>query len=618
MRVERMVAARTWLAAMMIPGLAVSAFGQPAPGSAQDSSRFTITAEMRQAPPATPPAGQTPPAAPQPTVSPTAPLSTGQTPPTGDEQAVIQEERTNGPERKVTLEEAVQLALENNLDVKIQRIQPAISDVAIKQARAAWLPILNGNVTRSSNERPPTGSLSGTDTTQKSDVFRGNMGIDQVLPVAGTQYSVGWDATRNAINSRFNAYNPQITSNLSFDLTQPLLRNFKTDANRTQYLVSRKNREISDVQLQQQIVSTSADVKQAYWDLVYARRNLAVLQQTLDLARQTLKDNRTRVEVGTMAPIDIVEAQAEVARNEQLVIGAAADIDQSEDALRALIFNPQSAEFWNMNLDTADDPDIPASTVGVDIEAAVTNALSKRTDLLQLRKSLEATAINMRFYRNQTLPTLNLIANYGSYGLGGLIQDVEPPPVGGETPTPSGLTTKSFNKVQSQLLGFDFPTWTLGFNVGYSIGNNVQRTQLARAQLLYDSDKLTLQNRELAAATQVRNAGRALNTNRRQVEAARVSRELFERRLEAAQKKFAVGLATSFEVLQAQRDLANARNQELQAVINYVKSRVQFETVQEIGTTNSNATGPATGNGTGNGNGGTGTGGTGTGTNQNR
>jgi outer membrane protein TolC len=610
MRVERKVAARTWRAAMLIPVLAVSVSGQAAPSSAQDAPRGTITAALTQ----TPPAGQTPPPqTPPPTVSPTAPLATGEKPPTGDETAVIQEERTNGPTRSVTLDEAVALALENNLSVKIQKIQPAVSDILIQAARSAWLPALTGDMNFTQTDSPITnatqGASSGTQTTKN---FNGSVGVQHALPFAGTQYTASWDASRSKFNtSSFSAYNPTLRSNLALNITQPLLRNFKIDVSRATYYVSKNNRVIADVQLHQQIVVTTAQVRQAYWDLVYARQNLRVLQQSLDLARQTLKDNRTRVEVGTMAPIDIVEAQAEVARNEQLVIGAAAQIDQNEDALRALIFNQGTPEFWNMNLDTSDQPDIPASTAPVDIEGAVHNAMQKRTDLLQLRKNLESSEINLRYYKNQVMPAVNGIVNYGATAAGGLGQTTRDP----ITNEPITLPSLGFSKVQSTLFGLDFPVWTLGVQVTYPLGTSNQKAQYARYRLVYDSDKLSLQNQELTASTQVRNAGRTLNTNRRQVEAARVSRELFERRLEAAQKKFAVGLATNFEVLQAQRDLADARNQELNAVVSYVKSRVTFEQVQEVGTGTGTGSTGSTGSSTGTGSTGTGsTGTTGTGT----
>ena len=176
---------------------------------------------------------------------------------------------------------------------------------------------------------------------------------------------------------------------------QPLWRGFKIDVNRAQFKISKKNQEITDVQLRQQIVATARAVRLAYWTLVGTRYNLGVAQASLDISRQTLRDNRTRVEVGTMAPIDVVGAEAEVARNEEAAIVAASQIDAAEDQLRALIFDPKLPEFWTMDLDLADAPQLPQSRADVDVEGAVKTAMEKRTDLIQLRKQLEIAQINL-------------------------------------------------------------------------------------------------------------------------------------------------------------------------------------------------------------------------------
>ncbi len=201
---------------------------------------------------------------------------------------------------------------------------------------------------------------------------------------------------------------------------QPLLRGFKIDVNRAQFRISKKNQEITDVQLRQQIVATTRAVRLAYWTLVGARYNLGVAQASLDISRQTLRDNRTRVEVGTMAPIDVVGAEAEVARNEESAIIAAAQIDEAEDALRALIFDPGAADFWTMDLDLADAPQLPTSSVDVDVEGAVKVALGKRTDLIQVRKQLEISQINLDLAKDNTKPQVNAVVSYGLNGVGGV------------------------------------------------------------------------------------------------------------------------------------------------------------------------------------------------------
>ncbi len=595
MREERLTDARAWLAVLILSVLSVSASGQAAPTGAQTPPPPATAPATSQAAPQTPP-GQTPapptsPAQTQP-LPPATSVPAAQAPAPASDAPPIQEQRTPGPTRNLTLEDAVQAALEQNLGLQVQRINPQISDIAIDSVRAAWLPNLTGNANLSNSTSQATQAVDvGTEAVDISvDRFSSTFGISQRLPWLGTEYTIGMDNSRLESNSRNNLFNPQLDSSLSFRVTQPLLADFQIDSARASLLVSRKNREIADVALRQQIVQTMRTVRNAYWDLVFARANLGVAQQSLDLARQTLRDNRTRVEVGTMAPIDIVQAEAEVATNEENTIVAAAGIDEAEDNLRALIYDPSTPDFWNANIDTADAPPVQTAPSDVDVETAVKNAIANRTDLVQARKALEADDINLRLYRNQILPTLDFVADYGLAGFGGdLLRRL-----------PDGSTeveqARSFGDALNSLFGRDNPSWAIGVQFAYPLGKSSQEAQLARAKLEYKQTELGLRNSELSVATEVRSVGRNVNTNRRRVQATSAARILSERRLEAEQKKFAVGLSTNFQVFQAQRDLAAARNDELRARIDYVKSLVDFDAVQQAGTGGSSGNLPSGGN----------------------
>jgi outer membrane protein len=586
MRVFRRFGARVRLAALIVPVLMVSANGQaapmaaqrqqppappqPAPSSAQPSTPATPAGQSPASVPATqPPAVPAPPVPGQPSTVSQAPVS----PPS--EAPPVTEQRTSGPVVKLSLDDTVTRALEFNLDVQVQRINPRLQDLAVQGAQAVWTPNLTNDTSLEDTTSIAQDTLlTGEQTSNSTRRFNTTSGIAQSLPWYGTQYSAGWQNGRLSTDLTNQQFNPSLTSNLSFDVSQPLLRNFRTDSNRTNLLVTRKQREITDVALQQTIVQTTRQVRNAYWDLVYARANLNVQQQSLDLSRQTLRDNRTRVEVGTMAPIDIVRAEAEVARNEEAAILAAAQIDLMEDNLRRLIFDPSSPDYWTTNIDLTDAAPAPTDARDVDIEAAVAKAMQQRTDLVQQRKSLEATDLNLRFYKNQLLPAFDLVANYGLSYRGGIrLSD-----------NPNVDNDITWTETVRSMLARDAPTWTVGFRVAYPLGRSTQEVNLARARLQQTQSQLNLKDSELQAAAEVRNAGRNVNTNRRRVEASRATRILSERQLEAEQKKFAVGLSTSFEVVQAQRDLANARNSELQAIIDYVQALVDFDAVQLAGT----------------------------------
>ena len=558
------VVLRVVLAAFVVAAAPASVFGQPAPASAQN-------------PPATPPA-QPVPATPVPTTGQAPVVPASQAPP-------IVEVKGPGPTKRLTIDEAVASALEQNLDVQVAKIEPQIAKLDVDFAKGAWLPQFTGSALYTSSSSPPNSFLSGADDTLTRKNFLGTALIEQVLKT-GTQYSVGWDASRTTTNNTFSTFNPELNSSLSFDVVQPLLRGFRIDGARASYMVSKKNQEITDVQLREQIIATTRAVRIAYWNLVGARYALGVAQASLDIARQQLRDNRTRVEVGTMAPIDVVLAEAEVARNEESTIVAAALIDETEDQLRTILFDPKDPNFWTMNLELADAPQLPNSKADVDVEAAVASALANRTDLVAARKQLEVSEINLELSKDQTKPFVNARASYGLNALGGLQVERGPSTDPNNPFVPGPIISeieRPFGSVLGDLFGLDFPTWTAGVTVVIPLGNTTTKVNHARNKLAYEQQLLRLRNSELAVSSQVRTAARNVNTNRKRVDSTTAARVLSERQLDAASKKFAVGLAQSIDVLTAQRDLASSRFSELSAIIDYVKSVVEFQAAQEGG-----------------------------------
>jgi outer membrane protein TolC len=354
-----------------------------------------------------------------------------------------------------------------------------------------------------------------------------------------------------------------------------LLRNFRIDTFRNQLLQAQNQRSVADIQLRQRITQTSRNVRAAYFDLVGSIAGLDVAQQSLDLARQSLKNNQTRVEVGTMAQIDLVAAEAEVASNEENVIVAQAAIQTAEDRLRALIMNPSQPDFWNALFNPTDQPQLAPNNV--DVDAAIKNALANRTDILQAKKGLDSTDIGIKFAGDQKLPAVDLQARYGVTGVGGtqFLYDQETFP-----PTVLSSTQRSFGDVLRDVFGNNFRSWSFQVNFSYPLGTSTADAALAQSRLQRQQQVTSLRDLELQVATQVREAGRSVNTNLKRVEATKKARELAERRLEAEEKRFTVGLSSTFELVQAQRDLARARQLELNATIDYNRSLVDFESVQ--------------------------------------
>jgi outer membrane protein len=483
--------------------------------------------------------------------------------------------------RRLSIDEAVALALEQNLGIRIQRFDPQISDVGISQARSFWAPSLSTNFSKNSQTQQPTSSLAGGATSILNANVSTAVGLDQTLPWGGA-YTATWNSSRFTTTNLFQGFSPQLGSNLNLQYTQPLMRNFEIDQIRQQVANSKKARELSDIQLGGVITGTLRAVKNAYWDLSYAIANLKTQQQSLALSQQSLKDNQKRVEIGTMAPIDIVQAQAEVASNESGVIVADAAIKAAQDNLRALILDPGTADFWTVSFEPTDAASFAAQAI--DVEAAVRTALDKRSDLRSAKNSLEQSDINIKYYRNQVRPDVNANVTYITTAAGGtqLSQVDLAAAAAGAAINRSVIAERNFGSVLGDVFQNTYPNWTVGISVGYPLGASTAHANLARVRLQYEQAQTQLKNLQMQVATQVRGAARNVTTNQQRVQSARASRELQEKKLEAEEKKLAAGMSSTFFVFQAQRDLALARTAEIQAISDYNKSLVDFEAVQQV------------------------------------
>ena len=481
--------------------------------------------------------------------------------------------------RRLTADDAVRLAAENNLGIQIARFDPQLEDLNRLQTLTAFTPTLTTSLQQNSNTSPPNSFLSGAQGALNSDQFSMSTQVQQLLPWHGASYSAGFDSARSTSNNFFSNFNPQLRSSLSFNFTQPLMRGFKIDSTTQQLEISRKNREIADVGLRQTLTTTSRTVRNAYWDLAYQIAFLQVTQQSLDLAEESRRNTQSRVDIGTTPPIDIVEADAEVSQRREAVILAQAQIETAQDTLRTLIYNPSMPDFWTIRIEPTDLP--PFAPVNVDLNSAVRNALDRRTDLQQAKKSLEANDVTLRFLHDQTRPDVSAQFDYGLSAIGG-VQFVRAPGLGLSPGDVIGEQRRGLGSVIGDLLTNDFPAWTLSLNVSYPLGKSQQQANLTRTQLQQNKSEAQLKNQELQVVTQVRQVAREVLTNQQRVQTTRASRELNERRLEAEQRKLAAGTSTNFLVFQAQRDLAVSRNNELRAILDYNQSMVDLETVQEV------------------------------------
>ena len=482
----------------------------------------------------------------------------------------------------LTVDEAVRMAIDHNVDLAAARLDPQIGDARVAAARGAFRPAFSTGVQRNNQLQPPASFLIPTAT--RTDAITSRAGLDQKLPWFGTSYSLSWSAVHTNSNSFLTSYDPILESGLSLNVSQPLVRDMAIDTARQQLATSRVDRDIAGMRLRESAVHTTANVKSAYWNLVSAIANVEARQAAVDLAQELVRVNTVKVDVGQSPPLDLVAAQAEVAANQEQLIIAETTVKQIEDQLRTLIFDTSDRTVWNVRIEPIDPP--PLGLASPDVEAAVTRALRDRADLARARKDIDQAQVDAKFTSNQRLPDVRLNASYLASGLGGT-QVLRTGGFPGTIVGPGAAT--GFGSVLNQLFTGQYSTWAVGVSVSYPIGQATEEANYARARLAHVQSQERLKSAESRAVRQVRDAWRKIDMNAKRIETTRAARELAEQRLDAERKRLDVGISTSFLVIQAQRDLAQARTNELAATLAYDLALVDFDAVQEAGPSASDA-----------------------------
>ena len=475
----------------------------------------------------------------------------------------------------LTLEDAVRRALDNNPELAVVVLDTHVQTARVAESRTAFTPLFSTTFGRSSSVTPPQSLLSGERGVDVNDLFA-SAGVRQRLPWgSGGTWGLSWESARTTTNSPFTGFDPTLQSGFELAFSQPLLRDRKIDAARHQYVIARRNETVSDLRLREATVQTVAAVKQAYWTLKAARANVDVQQRSLDLARELARENKVRVDAGHIPPLDLVQAEAEVAQRREQLIRAQATADDAEDALRRLIVDANDVSFWKARLEPIEQPSAIGSLP--DVDAAVDKALASRYDLARAGEDLEKQRETIAFLDNQRLPDVRLEASYRGNGLAGT-QFVRS---GGFPGSIVGTRQRSFADALGQVFTDDYPTWSVGVSVSYPLGRSFEAESLTRAKVERQQTAHRLASLRIQAAETVRRAGRQVRSGAERIEAARASASLAEERLDTEQRRFGVGLSTTFLVTQAQRDLLEAQVNLLQTTLDYESALVNFDAVQQ-------------------------------------
>jgi outer membrane protein TolC len=466
--------------------------------------------------------------------------------------------------------DVIRMALESNLDIGISRFEPSIADYAIAAAYERFDPTLTLSGAVNRNTTASTTQLDGAQTNTR---LTGNYGatLSQQLQY-GSSYQVRFTMNRISTNSGFSTVNPAYNGQLSYQFTQPLLRNRGTLINTGPIRIAQNNLEISEIQFEQQVMDLVTQVTNFYWDLVYAREEIRVQQASLELAQRTLNDNRMQVEIGTLAPIEVVQAESAVATRRESLVLAQYSQTQIEDSIKQMISRVPDPALVLLSLNPVEEVRGRTDQI-IPVEDAIRLALLNRPEMRQLELDIQNNDINLAVAKNALLPSLDLNVSYTQSGIGG--NTFERSGLGDQTVVtvvPGGI-----GDAFSDIFGFDFTGYSIGFSLQIPLSNKSAQANVARLtvqKMQAESLTATMAQR---VATQVRDAYNQIEMNRARIEAAQIARELAERRLDAEQRKFTLGASAIRFVLDEQQNVTQAQTNEIRALVDYVKAIVNYD-----------------------------------------
>jgi len=465
----------------------------------------------------------------------------------------------------MSLEECIVKALKDNLGVAIQVLGPEISSEGVSLAHEKYVPTLTMSAQSRKTENASYSYLDASESLVDKTRNFTFMNASQALPTGGT-LTLDFTGYRTTTNRRGTTIDPRFGTTLRFNLSQPLLKDFGFRMARREILIANHNLGISEETLKSTLIDTVYNVESAYWSLVYSIENLAVRRQSLQLAKDLLEKNQRSVEVGTLAPMEVLSARAEVATREADLIQAETQIKSSEDQLK-LLLNIVGDE--DKKITALLPKDKPTYTVKeVNLDEALATAIANRTDLEIARLGIETEKLNLSYAKNQNLPDLSLSASYYSPGIDGtqLIYDMNPidPAAVVIQRIPGGI-----GGALEQTYKFKYPNWNVGLTLTLPLANIFSKASLAQSKLNMRQALLELEQQKQDVFLEIKNAVRSVEANYKRILAYTTARELAEQKLAAEEEKRRVGMSTNYLVLSYQRDLADARISELNAIISY-------------------------------------------------
>lgn len=512
----------------------------------------------------------------------------------------------------LSLNDAIRKALQNNNDIEVARDDVRYAEQQLRAYQGVYEPVFSITPQLIKNVTPQQSSLGGSGSSGKTSTTIINLSpsITKMFETGGGTYTLSFANSRTNTSNSFSLINPYYSSNLSLTITQPLLRNRSIDVNRHLIRVQKKHLEQTDSDFRQRTIAIISQVQAAYWNLVFALRNQQNQLDSLNLSRQNMRNIEAQISAGAKAPLDRAQVQTDIATRETNLFVATQNVSIAENTLKQLMLRDPLAPEWSAQLTPTDTPAFDLSPIS--LTAALDEAHKNRPELRRLNLQKEINVIDVQYFKNQTLPQVDIQSTVATTGLAGTSVAL---PAGTQVPLISGSPTTSssaflLSQIQDiqtragfpvatvpnvasggvapyliggygqdirNLLTFGTRNITLGVAISFPIHNKTAEANLAGARIQGEQLLASYRSQDQAIEMDVRNAAQAVDTAQRRVVASRLARESAEQQLAGEQKLYEVGRSTTFLLLQRQNELTTARTNELQAETDYNKALADLQ-----------------------------------------
>ena len=467
----------------------------------------------------------------------------------------------------LSLKDAIIRTLSNNISIQVESFNNKVKKESVAESLSEF-DVTLGLELSTGRKTQQLASAFSSPNRMENDNDNWDLSLSQKL-ITGANYQFDFTNNRNKTNSETAGLNPSYSSGFQLSLTQPLLKNFGIDLNKRNVHIANNKVDISENEFKTKVIAVVSEIENTYWDFVFSLKDLEVKQKSLERAKDLQRLVKSQVLVGTLAPIETLQAESEVASREEFLLTAQDAIEDNQDKLKNIL----NIEFLSSEGLRPIYPSTPANIIieEIDIKESIKMALANRPDYLGKKKDLENKDILVKYQENQIYPSVDLVGSMGLNGLSG-----EAITITSGTFQGTSAFGGSYGNSLTDSLSTNYYDWEIGVKFSYPLGNRAAKSKLSTSRLEKAQLILGIKDLEREIILDIRGAVRQLKTDSKRIKAATVAKQLAEEKLKAEEKKFEVGLSTSFNVLKFQEDLAEAQSNEIKTILDYKQSRIRF------------------------------------------